>query len=291
MDSEASPCDTFGEIKFVRRNSWPENEKPYILTYLPTDNFPLSNFDFGDVQNVPIKDMRPIKDELSLDGEGFVVADFASTLTYDEFFEEEKLRAVFADELRKFWKDRYGVKAVYIHECVIRKRGSSPGKGYGQPVQEAHTGMVVKQLCHESIFSMRTDYTIDYIRQLIPQLVGHNAVDILARRFQMVNLWKPLRGPLRDWPLAVCDYSSVSSIDMIRVDEVHKQDILESHGVQYSPSQKWYYLSDMKPSEMLIFKAADSHMEGAVPHSAFKDTRYESELPRESIELRVLLVW
>ncbi|RII24835.1 hypothetical protein CUC08_Gglean011848 [Alternaria sp. MG1] len=78
---------------------------------------------------------------------------------------------------------------------------------------------------------------------------------------------------------------------MIRVDEVHKEDILESHGVQYSPSQKWYYLSDMKPSEMLIFKAADSHMEGAVPHSAFKDTRYESELPRESIELRVLLVW
>jgi hypothetical protein len=50
---------------------------------------------------------------------------------------------------------------------------------------------------------------------------------------------------------------------MIRVDEVHKEDILESHGVQYSPSQKWYYLSDMKPSEMLIFKAADSHMEGA----------------------------
>ena len=77
------------------------------------------------------------------------------------------------------------------------------------------------------------------------------------------SLWKPLRGPLRDWPLAVCDYSSVSSVDMIRVDEVHKEDILESHGVQYSPSQKWYYLSDMKPSEMLIFKAADSHMEGA----------------------------
>jgi hypothetical protein len=49
---------------------------------------------------------------------------------------------------------------------------------------------------------------------------------------------------------------------MVRVDEVHKEDILESHGVQYSPSQKWYYLSDMEPSEMLIFKAADSHMEG-----------------------------
>jgi hypothetical protein len=119
MYPKTSSNDTFGEIKFVRPNSWPENEKPYILTYLPTDNFPLTNFDFGDIQNVPIKDMRPIKEKLSLDREGFVVADFASALTYDEYFEEDKLRAVFADELRRFWKDRYGAKAVYIHECVV----------------------------------------------------------------------------------------------------------------------------------------------------------------------------
>ena len=36
---------------------------------------------------------------------------------------------------------------------------------------------------------------------------------------------------------------------------------------------------------------AKTTYEKTVPHSAFKDTRYESELPRESIELRVLLVW
>jgi hypothetical protein len=42
-------------------------------------------------------------------------------------------------------------------------------------------------LLYESMFSIRTDYTIDYIRRLIPQLVEDNAVDILTRRFQMVK--------------------------------------------------------------------------------------------------------
>lgn len=56
---------------------------------------------------------------------------------------------------------------------------------------------------------------------------------------------------------------SVDPEDMIQVDEVHKEDILESHGVQYNEAQKWYYLSDMQTDEILIFRAADSHIEGA----------------------------
>jgi len=47
----------------------------------------------------------------------------------------------------------------------------------------------------------------------------------------------------------------------------------------------------MQPNEMLIMKAADSRIKGEVPHSAFKDARYPNENPRESMELRVLLVW
>jgi hypothetical protein len=124
-----------------------------------------------------------------------------------------------------------------------------------------------------------------------------------------VSLWKPLHGPLRDWPLAVCDHRSLDPKDLIAIDEVHKEDILESHGVQYNPSQEWYYLSDMRTDEMLIFKAVDSQIKGEgslispmrrwctffdlqlVPHSAFRDDRYGNEVPRESIEMRVLVAY
>lgn len=77
------------------------------------------------------------------------------------------------------------------------------------------------------------------------------------------SVWKPIRGPLRDWPLALCDYTSVDRADLVEVDEVHREDILESHGVQYNPSQEWYFLSDQTEDEILIFKAADSHVNGA----------------------------
>jgi hypothetical protein len=129
------------------------------------------------------------------------------------------------------------------------------------------------------------------------------------------SVWKPLRGPLRDWPLALCDYTSLGKGDLVEVDEVHREDILESHGLQYSPEQKWFYLSDQTAEEILIFKSVDSHVKGEgecsfyfcsetcirkkifglirilVPHAAFKDPRYPYELPRESIELRILVVY
>jgi hypothetical protein len=75
-------------------------------------------------------------------------------------------------------------------------------------------------------------------------------------------VWKPLRGPLRDWPLAICDYSTLSRDDLIQVDEVHREGILESNSVQYNTSQKWYYLSDQTADEVLIFRSADSSMHG-----------------------------
>lgn len=116
---DTSSNDTLGEIKFVRPQSWPEEEKPYILTYLPNDDLSLSNFDYDDIHKVQIRDMRPIKEQLSLDREGFEVADFESSLAYNEYFDEEKLRTVFASELRAYLTATYGLSAVYIHECVV----------------------------------------------------------------------------------------------------------------------------------------------------------------------------
>lgn len=72
-----------------------------------------------------------------------------------------------------------------------------------------------------------------------------------------------MRGPCRDWPLAVCDLQSVADEDIITLDEVHAEDVLESQQMLYNSDQKWCYLSDQQPHELLIFKAADSKNYGA----------------------------
>ena len=125
------------------------------------------------------------------------------------------------------------------------------------------------------------------------------------------SIWKPLRGPLRDWPLALCDLQSLKPEHLVQLDEVHSHHSLESQQILYSSAQNWFYLSNQRESELLIFKAADSVMAGEgkflfnlakwqrkmitlclVPHAAFADPRCPAdEIPRESIEFRVLVVY
>ncbi|GES60662.1 putative fad-linked sulfhydryl oxidase alr isoform 2 protein [Aspergillus terreus] len=237
---------TEATLTFFERGSWPPHERPYELLFQPpTSDFPVCNYKVTQVPNVPIHDMRPLKGKLSLDREGFVVADIKTSMTYEDYFEQEKLKTIYVPEIKALLMEKLGVRAVYIHECVIRQ---SDGKGghsgsFGQPIPNVHT-----------------DYTHDYALELIEQLTGDRSMAerIKKSRIQMLNIWKPLRGPLRSWPLALCDLQSLSPEDVITFDEVHTTAVLESQQVVYSPSQKWYYLSDQEPNELIIFKSMDT---------------------------------
>jgi hypothetical protein len=125
------------------------------------------------------------------------------------------------------------------------------------------------------------------------------------------SVWKPLRGPLRDWPLAVCDLRSLKPQHFVQLDEVHSQQSLESQQILYDSAQNWFYLSNQREDEVLIIKAVDSAVSGEgtspftatrehgkvtrprlVPHAAFEDPRCpDDEAPRESIEFRVLVAY
>lgn len=73
------------------------------------------------------------------------------------------------------------------------------------------------------------------------------------------SAWHPLRGPIRDWPLTVCDAASVDfENDAVPGDIVQVDRVTENMQIHYNEKQKWYYLSDQMPSEMMLFKNADS---------------------------------
>jgi hypothetical protein len=50
---------------------------------------------------------------------------------------------------------------------------------------------------------------------------------------------------------------------LVKMDEVHRTTVLESHTVQYNETQKWCYMSDLRTGEILIFKSADSQVQEA----------------------------
>lgn len=77
------------------------------------------------------------------------------------------------------------------------------------------------------------------------------------------SVWKPLRGPLYDWPLAMCDAATVSDQDTMAHDQVFMDTVRENQMIRYSPSQDWYYLAGQTQSELLVFRQVDSeHNQG-----------------------------
>ena len=67
-----------------------------------------------------------------------------------------------------------------------------------------------------------------------------------------------MKGPVRDWPLALCDASTVDPKDVQPGDLVYGNYVVENCQVHESPSQKWYYLRDQGPEEAWVFVQSDS---------------------------------
>ena len=116
---------------------------------------------------------------------------------------------------------------------------------------------------------------------------------MLFRSVQIINLWRPIRGPLRDAPLAVCDAQTVSPDDLVPSDLIYPHRVGETYGVKYNPAHHWFYVPEMRTDDVLLLKCYDSELDGRarfLPHTAFIDpTTPPDAPPRESIELRTLV--
>lgn len=123
------------------------------------------------------------------------------------------------------------------------------------------------------------------------------AQEIMQHRWQVLNVWRPLFGPLQDWPLGLCDYSSIDpQRDLVPSDNIYTHLVTETYNVYHDNCHRWYFLGDMKPDELLVFKSFDTMAaEGnarVCPHAAFEhpDTAVNARR-RESIECLVYVVY
>ena len=114
---------------------------------------------------------------------------------------------------------------------------SSPDKR--QPVQQAH----VDQTTAASIARVH--------RHLPPD----EAPALLERRFQIINLWRPISVPAVEWPLALCDYRSVDAKnDLFPVALIFSDREGETFSVKHNPGHKWKYRRGMTPDDFVLIK-------------------------------------
>jgi hypothetical protein len=273
MDNVSSLPKVTGELVYLKKTP----EKPHIYTFDPPDGAPKSNI-VNEAHTVPIFDMRPIADGLTLDVQGFALVTAPTAVT--DFYNEVQVRATYYREAEDLVKQVTGANRVVVFDQTIRRRSHgvedrTPGVPR-QPVTRAHG-----------------DYTDHSGPQRVRDLMGAEADDLLTRRFAIVNVWRPIRGPLFDAPLAVCDATSLAPGDLVPQDLIYRDRTGEIYGLAYNPAHRWYYAPAMQADEALLLKCFDSKTDGRarfMPHTSFADPNAPSDmLPRESIELRTLV--
>jgi hypothetical protein len=257
----------------------PMSEKPRSLEYEPAPGVPRTTAVYRD-HMVTIRDVRPVASALSLEREGFQLVTAATSVR--DFYDEEAVRTRYYAETVSLLEKLTGASRVVVFDHTIRRRiPGSTDKTTGiprQPVRRVHN-----------------DYTVKSGPQRVRDLLGEDASDLLRRRFSVINVWRPIRGPIQDAPLAVADAQSVDSDDLVATDLVYPDRTGEIYYVKFNPSHRWFYASAMRQDEVMLIKCFDSADDGRarfVPHSAFVDpTTPAGALPRESIELRTLVFY
>ncbi|HEY7688168.1 MAG TPA: CmcJ/NvfI family oxidoreductase, partial [Dongiaceae bacterium] len=229
---------------------------------------------------VPIRDARPLIPVLSLDREGFQLVRHDTQVR--DFYDEDELKRVYYPEVEELVKEVAGAVRVQIFDHTLRN-GAVP---------ERPTEKEGEQLIREPVFRVHNDYTEKSAPQRVRDIMGAEADDLLNRRFAIINVWRPLRGPVEEKPLALCDARSVSPGDWIATDLLYPDRTGEIYYVAHNPAQRWFYFPKMMREEAVLLKCFDSATDGRarfIPHTAFADpTSPPNAPPRESIEIRTI---
>jgi hypothetical protein len=233
-----------------------------------------------EARTVRIHDMRPVAAQMSLDREGFALVGQRSALA--DFTDEEELRRIYYPEAERLVAQATGGARVVIFDHTVRRRVA--GKADREP-----------GVPRQPSTRIHGDYSVASGPQRVRDFMGEEAETLLKRRFAIVNVWRPIHGPLRDAPLALCDVESVAPGDLVAADLVYRDRTGENYLMTYHPSHRWFYLPEMQPHEVLLLKCYDSAEDGRarfMPHTAFVDPTAPTDIPpRESIELRTFVFY
>jgi hypothetical protein len=257
----------------------PTTGKPRSLEFDPPPGVPRTTAVYRE-HMVEIRDVRPVASTLSLEREGFQLLTAPTSVT--NFDDEQAVRTRYYAETISLLEELTGASRVVVFDHTIRRR--IPG------ATDRSTGIP-----RQPVPRVHNDYTVKSGPQRVRDLLGDEAGGPLQKRFSVINVWRPIRGPIQDSPLAVSDARSIHDNDLVATDLIYPDRTGEIYYVKFNPEHKWFYAPAMRDDEIILIKCYDSVDDGRarfVPHSAFVDPATPAGAPpRESIELRTLVFY
>ena len=258
----------------------PQAEKPVFQSAAYTGGDPKIFFEVED-RTVKITDFRNSPTQPSIEREGFEL--MVSPTAVGDLNGDDAVTNAYYSEIEALLKKRFGAIRVAIFDATRR---SDSGTGAANP--DGRRGPAVR---------LHVDYTQKSGPQRLKDTIGISEAERLlasGARVIQVNVWRPIKGPVRRAPLAVADASSIAKHELVATDQVFPDRVGEIYHVAYGPGQRWYYASEMKREEVLLIAGWDStDPDGSrcAPHGAFQLPSQDPKAPpRESIEIRTFVI-
>jgi hypothetical protein len=226
---------------------------------------------FGEFPHeVTVHDIRGREDEFDMNVNGFGVVRGVVSEEKD-FTDDEAIKQKYYPEVEKVLLDNVpGANRIFIFDHTVRRSDPNAKRA---PVNRAHI-----------------DQTTKSARERVHVHMGDEAEKLLEGRVRLINVWRPLNGPVVASPLSYADSRSVPDEDIVGVEHRYPHRTGETAGVKYTPKGRWHYWSGMTNEERILLQCYDSKDRARTPHSAFVDPRTKPDWPgRESIEVRALV--
>lgn len=275
-----------GSIFYMQPSPVFTNEKPYFLNF-PVDerwSHKLKQTNIAYTRKIiAVTDIRGHEKVFSLNKQGFELGHFETALEYDDFASDEKIVGSYYEEVKTFLKSYTGAQDVIPFEFQVRRNDSSlPANARGSPGKAQPLGSV-----HADQTGKAAIRRLKYFHPAMAQKYANGG------RVQIINVWKPLRGPVQNAPLAVCDYRTVDRADEMPTDIIFPDYLGETYNFLPQARHRFYYVDEQEACEAWMIKcfdsatASDDSIAEYCPHVSFPYvSRNNHAKPRESVEVR-----
>jgi len=243
-------------------------------------------------QQAVVHDIRGSEDQYTLDTTGFQIVNHEST--EKEFRDDEQIKTVYYPETEELLKKATGASKIFIFDHTIRRQvidsRTNPTASPEKPSQASQSPRGPVQRVH-------IDQSYSAAADRVTYHLADEAETLLAGRFQIINVWRPIKTIHRD-PLGVIAAHTVHEDELVPIKLIYPNRVGETLSVRPAGAyrkdggHKWHYLFEQRPDEVMLIKCFDSKTDGRarrVPHSAFVDDEFEGAEARESIEVRALV--
>ena len=226
-----------------------------------------------------VTDVTGEEDKYLLDSHGFQYCHQKSA--EKDFVDENAIQTTYYEECRQLLKEVTGARRIHIFNYKVR-RG---------PTQWHHLGF--SNLANRGpVTRTHVDQSYDGAELRLRWEFPDEADELVKRRYQIINVWKPIVTIAKD-PIATADSKSVPDGDLVAAEMTEDGFKGEQWVVRHNPNHKWYYKHRLTPDDVLLIKCFDSNTSVARRslHSAFEDPNHRDKESRQSIEVRCLVLY